>query len=306
MSGDYIPSDLEDSRNVEQWTPGGASDRQMEQPDRSHTSAHHLRVANHASPSPDAHTIPARSHDSRSAYYTRSRAYRLHGSEIQTLGELGKFRAVGTADLARHAYRGQHEDMQEDIRHLARQGLIRKKTCEGPDANPRELLALTKEGSKLLRANRFLPEDQAAYYGFVKPKEANHDADTYRLHQKEITKIRDHGGRNPRLVLDFEPKKNLNRDFARFGAESRYQIAARHGLEVVRGKVPVPDLRIEYETRDGETARLDLELGTEHYRPEQLADKARAGFSLYASRGEGDHLRRVLEQQELTAEILTL
>ena len=70
--------------------------------------------------------------------------------------------------------------------------------------------------------------------------------------------------------------------------------------------MPIPDLRIEYETRDGEAARVDLELVTEHYRPGQLADKARAGFSLYASRGERDHLRRVLEQQELTAEILTL
>jgi hypothetical protein len=70
----------------------------------------------------------------------------------------------------------------------------------------------------------------------------------------------------------------------------------------VRGRVPVPDLRIEYETRDGEAARVELELVTEHYRPGQLADKARAGFSL----GEDDHLRRVLEQQELSAEILTL
>ena len=142
------------------------------------------------------------------------------------------------------AYRGQHEDMQENIRNLASQGLIRQKTCEGPDANPRELLALTKEGSKLLHANRFLPEDQAAYYGFVKPKEANHDADIYRLYQKEITKILDQGGRKPRVVLDFELKKNLNRAFARFGTEARNEIAARHGLEVVRGKVPVPDLRI--------------------------------------------------------------
>jgi hypothetical protein len=53
-------------------------------------------------------------------------------------------------------------------------------------------------------------------------------------------------------------------------------------------------------------ARVDLELVTEHYRPGQLADKARAGFSLYAPQSERDHLRRVLEQQELTAEILTL
>jgi len=65
-------------------------------------------------------------------------------------------------------------------------------------------------------------------------------------------------------------RKNLNREFVRFGTESRNEIAARHGLEVVRGKVPVPDLRIEYETRDGEAARVDLELLTEHYRPGQV------------------------------------
>ena len=51
---------------------------------------------------------------------------------------------------------------------------------------------------------------------------------------------------------------------------------------------------------------MDLELATEHYRPSQLAEKVRAGFSLYASRGEADRLRRVLDQRELTAEILTL
>ena len=182
MSRDYTRSDRKDSRYVEQSTPGGASDRQIEQPDRSHSSEHHAKVDNHTSPSP-AHMFPARSHDSRSTHYTRSR----------------------------HAYREQRERMQEDIRNLARQGLIRQKTCAGPDANPRERLTLTKEGSKLLRTNRFLPEDQAAYYGFVKPTEANHNADISRLYQKEITKILDQGGRNPRVVLDFELKKNLNR-----------------------------------------------------------------------------------------------
>jgi hypothetical protein len=53
-------------------------------------------------------------------------------------------------------------------------------------------------------------------------------------------------------------------------------------------------------------ARVDLELVTEHYRGRCLADKVRAGFSLYAQLGEGDRLRRVLDQRELTAEILSL
>jgi len=37
-------------------------------------------------------------------------------------------------------------------------------------------------------------------------------------------------------------------------------------LQLVRGKIPLPDLRIEYENREGDMARVDLELATEHYR----------------------------------------
>jgi len=62
----------------------------------------------------------------------------------------------------------------------------------------------------------------------------------------------------------------------------------------------------KYETRDGNMGRVNLELVTEHYRGRNVAEKARAGFSLYTPRGEGDKLRRVLDQQELTAEIFSL
>jgi hypothetical protein len=126
------------------------------------------------------------------------------------------------------------------------------------------------------------------------------------MYQKEAARIETAGGKGLRVELDFELKKKLNRDFATFGTEARQQIAARHGLRVVNGKIPVPDLRIEYETRDGDMARVDLELATEHYRPRQLAEKVRAGFSLYSSPGDADRLRHVLDQRELTAEILSL
>jgi hypothetical protein len=35
----------------------------------------------------------------------------------------------------------------------------------------------------------------------------------------------------------------------------------------------VPDVRIEYETRDGERGRVDLELATGHYRGRNLTEK---------------------------------
>jgi hypothetical protein len=244
--------------------------------------------------------------DSRSVLYDRDRGYRVGASEIHTLTELGKFRAVGMEDLATHAYAGHREEMQHDLRNLVRQGLVRKGSFEGPEGTSRELLTLSKAGYRLLRANRIIPQDQALYHGFVKPREANHDADLYQLYQKEAAHIEAQGGRRLRVVLDFELKKKINRDFVKFGTEARQEIAGRHGLQVVRGKIPVPDMRIEYEKPDGEMARVDLELVTEHYRGRNVADKVRAGFSLYTPRGEADRLRRVLDQRELTAEILSL
>ena len=145
------------------------------------------------------------------------------------------------------------------------------------------------------------------YSGFVKPREANHDADLYRLYQKEAARIEKQGGTSPPRGLGFRDQAQGQPRYRETRRPSaRPEIAARHGLQVVRNKIPIPDLQIEYETRDGDTGRVNLELVTEHYRGRNVAEKARAGFSLYTPRGEGDKLRRVLDQQELTAEILSL
>jgi hypothetical protein len=162
-----------------------------------------------------------------------------------------------------------------------------------------------------LTATNTVPKDQALYHGFTKPREAHHDADLYRLYQRGMETIARQAAKNVRVILDSELKKVLYRDLAaaeRQGevGESRADIAERHGLRVVRGKIPVPVLRIEYETPHGEPARLDLELATEHYRYSSIAQKARAGFSIYARPQDAVNLRRILDQRELTAEILNL
>jgi hypothetical protein len=254
----------------------------------------------------DPPRLDLRFEDTRGVLYDRDRGYRLRASEIHTLADLGKFRVVGTEDLLQHAYAGRRDEMQDDLRNLLRQGLLRKGIFRGPEGAPRELLTLTKRGHRLLRANQVVPREQGLYSGFVKPREANHDADLYKLYQKEISRIQKEGGRRPRVILDFELKRKINRDLAKLGREARPEIARSHGLQVVRGRIPVPDLRIEYEKPSGEIARVDLELVTEHYRGRSLADKVKAGFSLYTPRGEADRLRRVLDGQELTAEILSL
>lgn len=244
--------------------------------------------------------------DSRTVLYDREQGYRLRQSEIHTLSDLGKFRVIAVEDLAVHVYANKDQEMRYDLRNLLRQGLARQGTFDGPEANARLLLTLTKRGHRLLRANQILPTEQALYHGFVKPREANHDANLYKLYQKEWAGIVKRGGRNPRVILDYEFKRKINRQIAQLGRDARPEIARAQELQVVRGRIPVPDVRIEYESATGDLARVDLELVTEHYRRRSLADKVKAGFFLYTPRGEADRLRRVLDGQELTAEILSL
>ena len=238
--------------------------------------------------------------------YERDRGYQVSASEIRSMVELGKFRVIAEFDLGKYLYAGEREALAKDVQNLVRQGLARRGRFQGPEGSPRELLTLTKRGQRLLRANHLVSQGQVIYSGFVKPREANHDADLYTLYQKEAGRIEQKGGRIRRVVLDFEIKRKVNRDLTKLGPDARPEIAARHGLQIVRNKIPLPDMQIEYETRDGDMGRVNLELVTEHYRGRNVAEKARAGFSLYTPRGEGDKLRRVLDQQELTAEIFSL
>jgi len=279
-----------EGRDAEITRPGGATRSLEPMPDRSQENSH-----------PGIHST-----DARAVLYDRERGYRLSESEIRTIAELGRFRVIASHDLAHHAYAGREEQAAPDVQNLVRKGLVRKGTFEGPEATPRELLTLTKRGHRLLRASQLVPQDQAVYHGFVKPREANHDADLYLLYQKEADRIEKDGGRNLRVILDYELKRKINRDLARFGTTARNEIAQRHGLQVVRNKIPIPDMQIEYETREGEIDRVNVELVTEHYRGRSVEEKVRAGFSLYTPHGEGDRLRRVLDQHELTAEILSL
>ena len=306
MSRDFTPDEFEDLRDAQSVPRERTLESETRQPQQPRILDRNSQDDRDPESIRNLHPPDPRFYDSPSLYRGRDRDYRLRWYEEHALADIGRFRIVAAEDLSKYLYDGHRVELERDLRSLVRQGLIQYKTFQGSDGSTRELLTLTKAGYRLLRAHHALPESQTAYYGFVKPKEANHDADIYRVYQKEGRRIARNGGRRFRVILDFELKRKLNRDFATFGRESQQEIAARHGLRVVNGKIPVPDLRIEYETPEGNMARVDLELATEHYRPRQLAEKVRAGFSLYASRSEADRLRRVLDQRELTAEILSL
>jgi hypothetical protein len=80
----------------------------------------------------------------------------------------------------------------------------------------------------------------------------------------------------------------------------REEVAEGYHVKVVSGKIPIPDLRVEYvNENDNQIQHCDLELATDHYRPQGLSQKARAGFQIYARSGETDRLRRIRDDREL-------
>jgi hypothetical protein len=260
---------------------------------------------------PRGATETGRTRDPRQVYEVRGRTFRARESEIQAMLEIGKFRVVAQEDLTEFFYQGDAARLRPDIENLVRQGLVELKSIPHEEKGSRTLLTLTKRGHRMLTYTQVVRKDQALYHGFTKPREAHHDADLYRLYQKAAQKLDRDGKRVLRVVLDYELKKRIYHELAKTGPERisparQREVAEMHSLQVVRGKIPLPDLRIEYETRDGERGRVDIELATQHYRLRNLAEKVRAGFALYAHADEASKLRRVLDQRELTAEILSL
>jgi len=306
MSRGYQPDDQLDPRVSSERQKPSASN-----PPKTHEVRE--QASNDASQSHDREPDRpgTRTLEARTVYELRSRTYRLRNSEIATMVELGKFRAVAREDLVEFAYGGKDDRMRPDVENLIRQGLVEMKSIPHEEMGSRHLLTLTKNGHRFLMQTQRAGKAQTLYHGFTKPREAHHDADLYRLYQKASAKIEKQGGRNLRVVLDYELKKRLYHDLAKLGkdrysADSKHAVAEKHELQVVRGKIPVPDVRIEYETRDGERARVDLELATGHYRGRNLVEKVLAGFALYAHADDVSKLRRILDQRELTAEILSL
>jgi hypothetical protein len=107
------------------------------------------------------------------------------------MAELGQFRAIAEEDLAQFAGAGDKERMRPDIENLMRQGLVEMKSIPHEEMGSRKLLTLTKNGHRFLTETQSAGKGQVLYHGFTKPREANHDADLYRLYQKAAEKIED-------------------------------------------------------------------------------------------------------------------
>ncbi len=234
----------------------------------------------------------------RERVHVRTRTYELRGSEVRTLATVGAFRVVPASDLRDHDNHPA-DARTGDLKHLREIGLVR--TMPYVVGKTRTtLVSLTEQGRSVLEDSRrdHDRERQVFYAGIAKPRELAHDSQLYRAYLRAGERLATRDARIRRVVLDYE----LKREYQRFlqasnrgrrdsdGRPDREQEeierwAHAHHLPMVDDHVQFPDVRIEYDERDGRRAVEDVEVTTEHYRGALAGAKARAGFTSYRAAG---------------------
>jgi hypothetical protein len=226
----------------------------------------------------------------RNTVFLRERRYRISTKEQALLTTVGAFRAVAVKDLLTYQYALNDRLFGQDLRSLKGQGLVRMhRLMVGGADEVLEVLVLTREAKALLASVGREDCRQVCYVGLVKPREVAHDAAIYRMYEAEVAEIKTLGGVVRRVVLDYELKASIYatlaeaRSLPRLAyAKRQSEVAQANGLQVVGGRIPLPDLRLEYETAEGDLTKVDLELATHHYHGAYALEKARVGFKLYA------------------------
>lgn len=225
--------------------------------------------------------------------------YRLRGSEVRTLATVGAFRVVPEGDL-RAARPDRAGAFSKDLTYLRRAGLI--ETAPYVVGRTRtSLVTLTERGRSVLEAAQRagLREPRQHYYaGLVKPRELAHDVRVYAAYDAAASRLISRGAQVRRVVLEQELKREYqaflqapNRGRRDSGgrsprdAEEIARWAREHQLPLDENHVQFPDVRIEYEARDGHRHIEDVEVMTPHYRGAHAAAKVRAGFTRYRAVG---------------------
>lgn len=229
------------------------------------------------------------------------------------MADIGRFRTIDVKDLARFAYQGDEARMKCDLESLRTQGLVEEKTFFRAHQPARKIVTLTERGHRIAREASGLAKEQRIYHGIVKPRELDHDADLYKVYQKAVEKIQEKGGKPLRIRLDSELKESINREKEAAGhlpEEMRKRwlraVAEEHGLTMDGTTIHLPDIQVEYETREGKLERENLELLSRNYREEGIRGKAAAGFRIYARSQDTNRIRRALHDTGLVREVLSV
>jgi hypothetical protein len=240
----------------------------------------------------------------RKTVFLRERRYRISKAEQALLTTVGAFRAVAVKDLLTYQYPLNHRLFGQDLRSLKGQGLVRRhRLMVGGVDQVLEVLVLTREAKALLASVGREDGRQVCYVGLVKPREVAHDAAIYRMYEAEAAQIKTRGGVVRRVVLDYELKASIYAALAKARslprlayAKRQREVAQTNGLQVVGGRIPLPDLRLEYQTAEGDLTKVDLDLATHHYHGAYALEKARVGFKLYADGSSAARLNARLTQ----------
>lgn len=224
----------------------------------------------------------------------RDHEYALRGSETRTLSTVGAFRVVAASTLRDHS--GRPADPRSgDLRSLREQGLV--ETVRIPGRRDHAVV-LTNGGRELLEGHRDGDRSscQTYYAGLKRSRELEHDSQVYDAYLHVAERLHEQGSRVDRVVLDYE----LKRDYQKWlhendskrddynGHPDRSQDETRlwameHDLPYFDDQVHFPDLRIEYEDRDGRHRHEYIEVLTIHYRGAHGSAAARSGFTCYGA-----------------------
>jgi DNA-binding MarR family transcriptional regulator len=227
------------------------------------------------------------------------RTYELHGAEVRTLATVGAFRVVPEPAL-RHGRDSVPGRRSRELTRLRKMGLVETMPyIVGPQRT--RLVTLTRDGLALLehaRRERSEESRQLFYAGIAKPRELAHDVRLHGAYLKAAERLQARGARIRRVVLEEELKREYQRFLQGSGlgrAEGRWrpvrsaddieQWARDREIPVLDGHVQFPDVRLEYEERDGRRAVEDIEVVTPHYRGAHAAAMARRGFARYRAVG---------------------
>jgi hypothetical protein len=212
----------------------------------------------------------------------RERSYRLNEHELATLKTVGTFRAVNAKDIP-----------EDDVKNLIASGLMQKDTVYPQrDWAALDVLVLSREGEEIVSGQQPQEDRQRFHSGLVKVNELEHDTAIYPAYLDAAREIEAAGGWVERVVLDYELKSVINSEMNRGGSvsgeardERKAKLAKELDLEIVDGKLPLPDLRIEYIDENGERQHEDIEIVSRHYHGAHLAGKSAAGFKLVSHDG---------------------
>jgi DNA-binding PadR family transcriptional regulator len=224
----------------------------------------------------------------------RDHEFNLRGSETRTLSTVGAFRVVPASRLRDDS--GRPADPRSgDLRNLREQGLVETVRIPGHGDHA---VVLTKSGRELLERHRDPDQGgrQTFYAGLKRARELEHDSQVFDAYLDAAHRLHEQGGRIDRVVLDYEMKRDYQKwlhendakrdDYDGHPDRDQDEIrlwAMDHDLPYFDDQVHFPDLRIEYEDRDGRQRHEDIEVLTIHYRGAHGAAAARSGFTCYGA-----------------------